>query len=157
MKTTRQRAILSLIATRPVHSQEELAHLLEQQGYEVTQATVSRDIKDLGLIKVPLKNGSGNGSQFKYVEPGLGKSYASRLHRVIAELVRECRGSLNSIVLRTPPGSAMLVASAVDEAGWPEVMGTIGGDDTVLVIVDDAAKMPVVKQRFDDMRSEDPL
>jgi transcriptional regulator of arginine metabolism len=157
MKTTRQRAILSLIATRPVRSQEELAHLLDQQGYEVTQATVSRDIKDLGLIKVPLRNGNGAGTQFKYVEPGLGKGYASRLHRVIAELVRDARGSLNQIVLRTPPGSAMLVASAVDEANWPEVLGTIGGDDTVLVILVDAGKLPVVKQRFDDMRSEDPL
>ena len=157
MKTTRQRAILSLIATRPVHSQEELAQFLEQQGYEVTQATVSRDIKDLGLAKVPLKNGNGMGTQFKYVEPGLGKGYASRLHRVIAELVRDCRGSVNQIVLRTPPGSAMLVASAIDEADWPEVLGTLGGDDTVLVILDDPAKLPVVKQRFEDMRSEDPL
>jgi transcriptional regulator of arginine metabolism len=155
MKTTRQRAILSLIATRPVHSQEELAQFLEQQGYEVTQATVSRDIKDLGLAKVPLKNGNGMGTQFKYVEPGLGKGYASRLHRVIAELVRDCRG--NQIVLRTPPGSAMLVASAIDEADWPEVLGTLGGDDTVLVILDDPARLPVVKQRFEDMRSEDPL
>jgi len=157
MKTTRQRAILSLIATRPVHSQEELARFLESQGYEATQATVSRDIKDLGLVKVPLKNGNGIGSQFKYVEPGLGKSYASRLHRVIAELVRDCRGTVNQIVLRTPPGSAMLVASAIDEAEWPEIMGTLGGDDTVLVILDDPAKLPVVKQRFEDMRSEDPL
>jgi transcriptional regulator of arginine metabolism len=157
MKTTRQRAILSLIATRPVRSQEELAHLLDQQGYEVTQATVSRDIKDLGLVKVPLRNGNGSGTQFKYVEPGLGKGYASRLHRVIAELVRDARGSLNQIVLRTPPGSAMLVASAIDEADWPEVLGTIGGDDTVLVILVDPAKLPVVKQRFDDMCSEDPL
>jgi transcriptional regulator of arginine metabolism len=157
MKPTRQRAILSLIATRPVHSQEELAHMLELQGYEVTQATVSRDIKDLGLVKVPLKNGNGSGTQFKYVEPGLGKGYASRLHRVIAELVRGCRGSVNQIVLRTPPGSAMLVASAIDEAEWPEVMGTIGGDDTVLVILEDPVKLPVVKQRFEDMRSEDPL
>jgi transcriptional regulator of arginine metabolism len=157
MKTTRQRAILSLIATRPVHSQEELAQFLEQQGYEVTQATVSRDIKDLGLAKVPLKNGNGMGTQFKYVEPGLGKGYASRLHRVIAELVRDCRGSVNQIVLRTPPGSAMLVASAIDEADWPEVLGTLGGDDTVLVILEDPTRLPVVKQRFEDMRSEDPL
>jgi transcriptional regulator of arginine metabolism len=157
MKTTRQRAILSLIATRPVHSQEELARFLESQGYEATQATVSRDIKDLGLVKVPLKNGNGIGTQFKYVEPGLGKSYASRLHRVIADLVRDCRGTVNQIVLRTPPGSAMLVASAIDEAEWPEIMGTLGGDDTVLVILDDPAKLPVVKQRFEDMRSEDPL
>ncbi len=157
MKTTRQRAILSLIATRPVHSQEELALLLESQGYEVTQATVSRDIKDLGLVKVPLKNGNGAGTQFKYVEPGLGRGYASRLHRVIAELVRDVRGSLNQIVLRTPPGSAMLVASAIDEAEWSEILGTLGGDDTVLVILEDPAKLPVVRQRFEDMRSENPL
>ncbi len=157
MKTTRQRAILSLIATRPIHSQEELAQLLETQGYEVTQATVSRDIKELGLVKVPLKNGNGTATQFKYVEPAFGKTYATRLHRVIAELVRSVRGSVNSIVLRTPPGSGMLVASAIDEAGWSEILGTIGGDDTVLVIVEDPARMGVVMQRFIDMRSEDPL
>ena len=157
MKTTRQRAILSLIATRPVHSQEELAHFLEHQGYEVTQATVSRDIKELGLVKVPLKSGNGAGGQFKYVEPTFGTNYASRLHRVIAELVREVRSSVNLIVLRTPPGSGMLVASAMDEAAWPEVIGTIGGDDTVLAIVDDPQHLPVVKQRIEDMRSENPL
>jgi transcriptional regulator of arginine metabolism len=157
MKNTRQRAILSLIATRPIHSQEELAQLLDAQGYEVTQATVSRDVKELGLVKVPLKNGDGSGTHFKYVEPGLGKTYASRLHRVIAELVRNVHGSLNQIVLRTPPGSAMLVASAVDEAGWSEIIGTLGGDDTVLVILSDPALLPVVRQRFEDMRSEDPL
>ena len=157
MKPTRQRAILSLIATRPVHSQDELAHLLEAQGYETTQATISRDIKDLGLVKVPLKGTGGESAQFKYVEPGIGRTYATRLHRVIAELVRETRGGGNTIVLRTPPGSAMLVASAVDEAEWPEIMGTLGGDDTVLVLVEDPKKLPVVRQRFDDMRSEDPL
>jgi transcriptional regulator of arginine metabolism len=157
VKSTRQRAILSLIATRPVHSQEELAHFLEQQGHEVTQATVSRDIRDLGLIRVPLKDGNGTGTQFKYVERSAGVPYASRLHRVIAELVRDCAGTLNQIVLRTPPGSAMLVASAIDEAAWPEIIGTLGGDDTVLVILDDPAKLPVVRQRFEDMRSGDPL
>ncbi len=71
-KTKRQRAILSLIAARPVRSQDELASLLEQQGYDVTQATVSRDIKELGLLKVPLKGGAGGA--FKYVEPSLGPS-----------------------------------------------------------------------------------
>jgi transcriptional regulator of arginine metabolism len=157
MKNTRQRAILSLVASRPIHSQEELAHLLESQGYEVTQATVSRDVKELGLVKVPLKNGNGNGTQFKYVEPAFGKTYASRLHRVIAELVRDVAVSVNLIVLRTPPGSGMLLASAIDEGGWTEVIGTIGGDDTVLVVLSDPKFAPVVAQRFEDMRSEDPL
>src|SRR5271154_5483775 len=116
MKTKRQRAILSLIAARPIRSQEELAHLLEQQGYEVTQATVSRDIKELGLMKVPLRN--GNGGQFKYVEPSTGPAYTSRLHRVVAELAESVRGAGSMIVLRTPPGSAMMLASAIDAAEW---------------------------------------
>jgi transcriptional regulator of arginine metabolism len=157
MKTLRHRAILSIIARRPVHSQEELTRFLQDEGYESTQATVSRDIKELGLVKVPLKNGDGNGTHFKYIEPGFGKTYESRLHRVIADLVRDVKGSVNQIVLRTPPGSAMLVASAVDEALWKEVIGTIGGDDTVLVILDDPLNLPVVKQRFEDMRSQNPL
>jgi transcriptional regulator of arginine metabolism len=150
-KTKRQRAILALIAARPVRSQEELATLLEAQGYEVTQATISRDIKELGLMKVPLK-GSGGG-QFKYIEPNLGPMFSSRLHRIIAELVGSIRGSVNQIVLRTPPGSAMMVASAIDAADWPEVMGTLGGDDTVLVILDDPEKRSMIMQRFEDMRS----
>jgi transcriptional regulator of arginine metabolism len=150
-KTKRQRAILALIAARPVRSQEELGSLLEQQGYEVTQATISRDIKELGLMKVPLKGGTGN--QFKYVEPNVGPMFSSRQHRIIAELVDSVRGSVNQIVLRTPPGSAMMVASAIDSAGWPEVLGTLGGDDTVLVIVADPEKLPMIMQRFEDMRA----
>ena len=150
-KTKRQRAILALIAARPVRSQDELAMLLELQGYEVTQATISRDIKELGLMKVPLKGATGG--QFKYVEPSIGPTFTSRLHRIVAELVLSVRGSVNQIVLRTPPGSAMMVASAIDAAGWNEVIGTLGGDDTVLVIIDDPAKLPMIVQRFEDMRA----
>jgi transcriptional regulator of arginine metabolism len=149
MKTTRQRAILSLIANRPVRSQDELAGLLAEQGYETTQATISRDIRELGLVKVPLRD--GNGTHFKYVEPNAGPVFTSRLHRIVAELVRSVDGSANMIVLRTSPGSAMMVASAIDEAAWPEIIGTIGGDDTVLTILKDAAQRPVVKQRFNDL------
>jgi len=151
-KTKRQRAILSLIAARPVRSQDELAMLLELQGYEVTQATISRDIKELGLMKVPLKGATGG--QFKYVEPSVGPSFSSRLHRVVAELVLSVRGSVNQIVLRTPPGGAMMLASAIDSAGWAEVIGTLGGDDTVLVICEKAEAMPMVMQRFEDMRTQ---
>ena len=153
MKERRQRAILTLVATRPVHSQEQLASLLDLQGYEATQATVSRDIKELGLVKVPIKNGGDDeGSLFKYVVPSATMNYVSRLHRAVAELVTSAEGSINLIVLRTPPGSAMLVASAIDEAAWPEILGSVGGDDTILVIVRGAEEMPVVKQRFLDMK-----
>lgn len=154
-KSKRQRAILSLIAARPIRSQDELAVLLEQQGYEVTQATVSRDIKELGLLKVPLKGGAGG--TFKYVEPTVGPAFTSRLHRVVSEVVIQVRSSLNQIVLRTHPGTAMMCAAAIDNAGWPEVLGTIGGDDTVLVICEKAETTPMIKQRFEDMRGEQDL
>ncbi|HUZ50180.1 MAG TPA: arginine repressor [Candidatus Dormibacteraeota bacterium] len=152
MKDRRQRAILTLVATRPIHSQDELVALLEKQGYEVTQATVSRDIKELGLIKVPIKTESDDDALFKYVVPSATVNYVSRLHRVVSELVLGAEGSVNLIVLRTPPGSAMMVASAIDEAAWPEIIGTVGGDDTILVIVRSAEEMPVIKQRFLDLK-----
>lgn len=150
MKEHRQRAILTLVATRPVHSQEELVSLLERQGFDVTQATISRDIKELGLAKVPIRENGGE--IFKYVVPNAAVNYVSRLHRAVAELVTSIDGSVNVIVLRTPPGSAMLVASAIDEAAWPEIIGTLGGDDTVLTVVRTADEMPVVKQRFIDLK-----
>ncbi len=153
MKTTRQRAILSLVASRPVHSQEELAALLAEQGHEATQATISRDIRELGLVKVPLRD--GHGTHFKYVEPQASPGYATRLHRLVAELVVSVAGSVNLIVLRTPPGGGMMLAMAVDEAGWPEIIGTIGGDDTVAVVIGDPLQLPVVKQRFADLMAQD--
>ena len=151
MKERRQRAILTLVATRPIHSQEELAAMLDSQGYETTQATISRDIKELGLAKVPIKNGNGNG-QFKYIVPSPQLSFASRLHRAVTELVTSIQSSVNLIVLRTPPGSAMLVATAIDEAQWPEIIGSIAGDDTIMVIVRDPKETPIIVQRFIDLR-----
>ena len=152
MRERRQRAILTLVATRPIHSQEELAEMLEAQGFETTQATISRDIKDLGLAKLSIKNGNGNGHQFKYVLPAPQLSFASRLHRAVTELVTNIASSVNLIVLRTPPGSAMLVATAIDEAQWPEIIGSIAGDDTIMVIVRDPKETPIIVQRFKDMR-----
>jgi transcriptional regulator of arginine metabolism len=150
MKDRRQRAILTLVATRPVHSQEELVTLLQRQGFEVTQATVSRDVKELRLAKVPVK--SEHGEIFKYVVPSAAPNYASRLHRSMTELADSVVGTLNQIVIHTPPGSAMMLASAIDEAAWPEVLGTVGGDDTVLVIVRSAEERPHVEQRFLDLK-----
>ncbi len=148
----RQRAILTLVATRPMHSQEELVALLDAQGYEVTQATVSRDIKELGLVKVPIKSNGDDDGLFKYVVPNATVNYVSRLHRVVAELAITIEGSVNLIVLRTPPGSAMMVASAIDEAGWPEILGTLGGDDTVMIVGAQRRRDARFKQRFLDLK-----
>lgn len=152
MKERRQRAILTLVATRPVHSQEELVNLLQRQGFEVTQATVSRDVKELGLIKVPIK--SENGDVFKYVLPSPATNYISRLHRAMAELSTTVASSANLIVIHAAPGSAMMLASAVDEAAWPEVLGTVGGDDTILIVVRSAEETPYVIQRFLDLKGQ---
>lgn len=152
MKDRRQRAILTLVATRPVHSQEELVALLQRQGFEVTQATVSRDVKELRLTKVPIR--SEQGEVFKYVVPSAAANYVSRLHRAMAELATTITGSANLIIIHTGPGSAMMLASAVDEAGWPEVLGTIGGDDTILVVVRSPEEMPYIKQRFVDLKAQ---
>ncbi len=103
MKDRRQRAILTLVATRPIHSQEELVRCLQRQGFEVTQATVSRDIKELGLAKVPIKtDGDGDDLQIRRAECGV--NYVSRLHRAMAELSTTIAGSANLIVIATPPG-----------------------------------------------------
>lgn len=152
MKDRRQRAILTLVATRPIHSQEELAAMLERQGFAATQATVSRDIKELGLVKVPIKGDGDDDALFKYVVPTATANYVSRLHRVVAELVTSVTGSVNLVVLRTGPGSAQMVASAIDEAKWPEIIGTVGGDDTILVVCAAAQDMPVIAQRFLDLK-----
>lgn len=151
MKERRHRAILTLVATRPVHAQEQLVTLLQRQGFDVTQATISRDIKELGLVKVPIKSKRGD-DIFKYVVPSAAVNYASRLHRAMAEVVTSVEGSVNLIVLRTPPGMAMSVAYALDEAAWPEILGTIGGDDTILIALRSAAVMPQIKQRFLDLK-----
>ncbi len=94
----------------------------------------------------------GNAHQFKYVLPSMDTAFTSRLHRLVAELVSSVKVSVNLVVLRTPPGSAMMLAAAIDEAQWPELIGTIGGDDTVLVIVKDPKDTPIVMQRFSDLQ-----
>ena len=84
--------------------------------------------------------------------PSAATNYVSRLHRAMAELATTIAASENLIVIHTPPGSAMMLASAIDEAAWPEILGTIGGDDTILIIVRSAEETPFVRQRFADLR-----
>ena len=141
---------MTLVSTRPVRSQEELAELLEQQGFDTTQATISRDVKELGLAKVPIKDGSAH--QFKYAVPAPDVAFTSRLHRLVSELVTSITSSVNIIVLHTPPGSAMMVAAAIDEAQWPEIIGTLGGDDTIFAVINDPKNTPIIVQRFTDLR-----
>ncbi|WP_232524756.1 arginine repressor [Nocardioides mangrovicus] len=139
-KSARQRRIVELLESTPVHSQPELAELLAANDVHVTQATLSRDLLDLDAVKVRLPDGS-----LVYAVPAEGgdptpivardsAASGARLARLAAELLVSAEASGNLVVLRTPPGAAQFLASALDKAGLPDVLGTIGGDDTVLVI-----------------------
>jgi len=130
----RQRAIAELLRREPIASQEEVTARLAAAGYEVTQATVSRDLEQLGAVKVK------RGGTLRYRLPQeIGDSdwAASRLGRVLAEWVLSIETSGQMLVLTTPPGSAHIVGVALDQAKLPEIAGTICGDDTLFVALKD--------------------
>lgn len=132
-KTQRQHRVVKALEHHPVASQAHLVELLAADGVAATQATVSRDLEDLGAIKV-----RGPGGESIYAIPELPweqKAPDDHLRRMFAEWVRDVAHSGNLVVLRTPPGSAHVVASALDRADLPEVIGTVAGDDTLLVVV----------------------
>lgn len=135
-RAARQARIVALLSTRAVHSQGELATLLADEGIEVTQATLSRDLEELGAVKLRGADG-GMGS---YVVPEDGSPVrgvaagTDRLARLLGDLLVSTDSSANLAVLRTPPGAAHYLASAIDRASLTEVVGTIAGDDTIFVI-----------------------
>ena len=134
-KHQRQHRIGNLLESRVVASQTQLVELLAAEGIEATQTTVSRDLEDLGAVKVRLPGG-----ETAYALPELPTQQIApvdHLRRVLGEWVVEVSHSANLVVLRTPPGSAHVVGSALDRSGRPDVLGTVAGDDTVLVVVDE--------------------
>ena len=130
-KVARQQRIADLVRRTPVRSQTELARLLAADGLVVTQATLSRDLEELGATKV---RRPGDGGLVYAVDPDHGLVDGERLGRVLADLLVSAEPSANLVVLRTPPGGAQLLGSAVDRAALPDVIGTVAGDDTVLVV-----------------------
>ena len=136
-KAGRHARIVALIRDRAVHSQIELAELLAADGVHTTQATLSRDLDELGAVKV---RGTDGGAAVYVVPPeGAGplrpaEQAPARLVRLLRELLTGADASGNLVILRTPPGAAQFLASALDRSGLPEVVGTIAGDDTILVV-----------------------
>lgn len=145
MKSRRQMKIQEIISNYPIHTQEELAEYLRKEGFDVTQATVSRDIKEMGLIKVPTSD-----DNYQYAIPGAAQPVNSpeRLRRRMKETVTTVNDSENLIVIRTIPGNAQALASLIDQSNWEEVIGTVAGDDTILLIVKPASEVPVVRERI---------
>lgn len=135
-RVARQARIVSLLSAGPVRSQGELAARLAAEGIEVTQATLSRDLEELGAVKLR----GADGGVGMYVVPEDGSPVrgvaggTERLSRLIGELLVAVDASGNLAVLRTPPGAADYLASAIDRAALPQVVGTIAGDDTIFVV-----------------------
>ena len=136
-KAYRQGQILKLIRAHGVHTQEDLAReLRDTLGVPATQVTLSRDIRELGLVKTP--------EGYRQVTVHAGPELAE----VAAEFLQDVRQAQNLLVLKTAPGHANALAVAIDAEGPPEVVGTIAGDDTVLVIAPDVEAATVLKERF---------
>ena len=132
-KAQRQHRVAKLLEQHSVASQGQLVELLATEGVVATQATVSRDLEDLGAVKIRV-----GGGEIAYAIPELPteqKAPHEHLRRVLGEWVVEVAPSGNLVLLRTPPGSAHVVASALDRSGLPGVLGTVAGDDTLLVVV----------------------
>ncbi len=136
-KSYRQGQILKLIRSRNISTQEDLASALKEVGVDATQVTLSRDIREMGLVK------TGDGYRALPAQERTGD-----LSAVSAEFLRDVRIAQNQIVLRTAPGHASSLAVALDSANWAEVVGTLAGDDTVLVICPDASVAEIVRIRL---------
>jgi transcriptional regulator of arginine metabolism len=145
MKSYRQAAVLEIIDAEPIYSQEQLRKLLKNRGIEATQGTLSRDIRDLQLVK--------RAADGAYSRPGVASSQdpGEAIETAVADYLRHHERVDQLIVLRTDAGNAQPLALAIDRARLPEIAGTIAGDDTILVVCRSAAQAEALLQRFDQL------
>ncbi len=147
MKARRQFAIMDIISNQRIATQEELCETLKNNGFDITQATVSRDIKELQLIKVPDSAG------YHYAMPEITalKGSQERMIRVFKDSVINFDYSGNIIVIKTMPGAAQSVASLIDTAEQPHILGSVAGDDTIFIVVKPVDAAEKVVQEFNRM------
>lgn len=139
MKGQRHMRIREIITNNDIETQEELVDMLKEAGYNVTQATISRDIKELHLVKVPLQDG-----RYKYSLPADQRfNPLQKLQRALSDSFISIDGVSHFLMLKTLPGNGNAIAVLIDHLDWPEILGTLSGDDTILIIV-----------RSDDLREE---
>lgn len=152
-KTARQARIVSLLEQHAVRSQSDLADLLAAEQVQVTQGTLSRDLVEIGALRV-----RGHDGHLVYAVPADGgdrtpqvgefAAFEGRLARLCSEVLVSAEASANLVVLRTPPGAAQYFASAIDRVAWETILGTIAGDDTILLITRDPAGGDAIADRF---------
>ena len=147
-KAQRQRAIRDLVASRPLGSQREVVDALSAQGFAVTQATVSRDIAELGLIRAPGPDGPVYRTPDRLHTPGSGPGSDDRLERILADIPVTIGRSGLIVVLTGTPGTASVIAQAIDESSLREQEGTLAGDNTLLVLFADESRLGRWLDRF---------
>lgn len=147
MKTDRHSRIIELVSERNIETQEELAEILNREGFKVTQATVSRDIRQLKLVKVTLKNGK---QKYALNNNHAEEAYSEKCIRILKEAYVSMDSAQNILVIKTVSGMAMAAAAAIDSMKLPGCVGTIAGDDTIMIAVktvDDTHKdMQIIKE-----------
>jgi len=147
MKARRQSTILDVIRREPVRSQEQLRRLIRASGFDVTQATLSRDIRELALVK--------GGADGAYLPPATlernGPTAAAMLQRALTDYLTRVDRVQQLVLVRTGPGQAQLLGVAIDGARFPEVVGTLAGDDTLLIIAPDVRRARTLVKRLVDM------
>lgn len=148
-KRERHDTILEIIAARVVSSQEDLRKLLLQRGWDVTQATLSRDLRELRLARVP----TPEGARYAITDGSIEESRAA-LDTLLPQLFLRLDGVSEMLVLRTVPGGAQPIAAALDGEGWADILGTVGGDDTILIICRSVAARDRVMRRLRSMAGE---
>lgn len=148
MKSKRHLKIIQIIKENNISTQEELAEQLQAEGIDVTQATVSRDIKDLGFIKVPSEDGN-----YKYALPPEREriTLAGWVKRMFRDFITDIKLSENNMVVKTLPGTAHSLAAAIDNLEWEEIIGSVAGDDCIIIVLADKNVGEEIQTRFKEM------
>ena len=146
MRSGRHAAILEIIANKEIETQEELCAELNKQGYSVTQATVSRDIKELRLFKVA---GAGKKYKYAYLDEGSNK-ISPKMQNLFRECVLSIRYALNQVVVKTLRGNGSNAGMIVDKLNLPEIVGTLAGDDTLLIVAESEEKAKIVTEKLNE-------
>ena len=148
-KADRQKALLDVIAEQAVSTQAELKDLLKARGIDADQATLSRDIRELGLIKT-----ADDGTHYRYAPvESVAPPVHTKASAILARLVRKIDCSGNLLVIKTDPGEASPIGLALDRMAWSEVVGTVAGDDTLLVVVKEGSPARKLAKKILDLKS----
>ena len=144
MRSGRHAAILEIISAKEIETQEELCEELNKRNYSVTQATVSRDIKELRLFKV-----AGSEYKYAYIDEGNNK-ISPKMHNLFRECVLSMRSAMNQVVIKTLRGNGSNAGMIVDKLNLPEIIGSIAGDDTLLIVAESEEKANIVVEKLNE-------